>query len=185
MGPMNVLLTLNRFTAVVFFHVFKRLWKFRRCIFYIIFALLVPIAITGYDTFNVVQCNANPDQDDELGCSELSLQLIFVQTGAMVVCAGICIILTTGSIIATRFNKAMNGNSTASKIERILLLQCTVSSIFFCITIFCNYVYTSTTVMEGFVSRKERRLIKILIASSKMAVEILYLIDALLLLQIR
>uniref|UniRef100_A0A7E4VEH5 Serpentine receptor class gamma n=1 Tax=Panagrellus redivivus TaxID=6233 RepID=A0A7E4VEH5_PANRE len=151
-----------------------------------IVTLMAPLAITGYTTFGLIRCNFLTDEETEVGCSELSLRMLIVQTSAMVVCAGICIILTTGSIVAARFNKIFSGNSTASKVERRLLLQCSVSIIFFCITIFCNYVYTSTTVInDESISKEEKRTIKIMVASSKMCVEILYVIDALMLLLLR
>uniref|UniRef100_A0A7E4WBN2 Serpentine receptor class gamma n=1 Tax=Panagrellus redivivus TaxID=6233 RepID=A0A7E4WBN2_PANRE len=57
-------------------------------------------------------------------------------------CGIICVILIIGTIIATRFNPAFNGNSMASKIERRLLLQCSVSTTFFAFTVIFVCLYT-------------------------------------------
>uniref|UniRef100_A0A7E4VCQ5 Serpentine receptor class gamma n=1 Tax=Panagrellus redivivus TaxID=6233 RepID=A0A7E4VCQ5_PANRE len=102
----------------------------------------------------------------------------------MSTCAIICIVLTIGSVVATRFNTTDNGSSILLKIERRLLLQCSISTFLFCITIFCDYVYTSTATIETFFYKDEKRVIEILVATSNMCVEIIFLIDALMLLMI-
>uniref|UniRef100_A0A7E4VDB5 7TM_GPCR_Srx domain-containing protein n=1 Tax=Panagrellus redivivus TaxID=6233 RepID=A0A7E4VDB5_PANRE len=47
MGPISVILTLNRFTAVVFLRRFKAIWSFRRTVIYLVPVVLGPFAVNA------------------------------------------------------------------------------------------------------------------------------------------
>uniref|UniRef100_A0A7E4ZVC3 Serpentine receptor class gamma n=1 Tax=Panagrellus redivivus TaxID=6233 RepID=A0A7E4ZVC3_PANRE len=147
-GPINVLLNLNRFTAVVFFKSFKQIWGTRRTVFYIVVVLLVPFAIDGITSLY-------------LKCSYAQL---------------------VASIIASRFNTAFNGNTTALKVERKLLLQCSVSTLFFTFIIVGLYFYSAIATTQSDLDDDERFILDIWSSIYNLSWELLYAGDALTLL---
>uniref|UniRef100_A0A7E4VCW6 Serpentine receptor class gamma n=1 Tax=Panagrellus redivivus TaxID=6233 RepID=A0A7E4VCW6_PANRE len=103
----------------------------------------------------------------------------------LIICCVICLILTVGSIMATRFNTAFNGNTTALKVERKLLLQCSVSTLFFTFTIVCLYFYFTTIPKQSDLDDDGRFIFDIWSSIYNMSLELLYATDALMLLLIR
>uniref|UniRef100_A0A7E4VDB7 G_PROTEIN_RECEP_F1_2 domain-containing protein n=1 Tax=Panagrellus redivivus TaxID=6233 RepID=A0A7E4VDB7_PANRE len=180
MGPLNVLLTVNRFTAVVFYQRFTRIWRLRHTILCIFVTLLFPFAIDGHAMLNI-DCflqTRNP------GCAEEGMQMGVIQVYTQITCCVISIVLTVCSIIAARVNRVLYGSSVAVNLERRLLFQSSVSTFLFSFTIVWNYLYTVThnNTEDNPTTNDEQWFVDLTACMGNVSLELLFGADALMLL---
>uniref|UniRef100_A0A7E4VF68 7TM_GPCR_Srx domain-containing protein n=1 Tax=Panagrellus redivivus TaxID=6233 RepID=A0A7E4VF68_PANRE len=181
MGPISVILSLNRFTAVVFFKNYKDIWTFRRTAFYTVVVLSVPLVINACYHFRPMMCLLQLPVPE---CVFIISSIMSIQMYTLLLCCVISIVLTIGSVIATRYNTTFNGSSTIAKFEHRLLLQCCFSTVLFTFIIVCDYFYTSTAIWEIEYSEEEKLFIDMMLSISNLSVELLFLSNALMLLLI-
>uniref|UniRef100_A0A7E4VEF0 G protein-coupled receptor n=1 Tax=Panagrellus redivivus TaxID=6233 RepID=A0A7E4VEF0_PANRE len=120
-------------------------------------------------------------------CYVATYRVVFIQMYTMIASCIICVILTIGSIIGARFNTTFKGNLTATKIERRLLLQCSISTVLFTMAMGLEYSYMVVILNQEvfYFDEDGYPFVDLLVDMSNMFLRLLYTTDALMLLLIR